>query len=273
MRQVYVGVMSGTSIDGVDAVVADFTRLHEGPMCAARGGAYSVYAATSLSSCWRCSVPATTSLRAPCVRPMHWLTSTRTRSLPRWATLALRRQTWSPREFTARRCATVPTKAGRCSSTIRRASPSEPALSVVADFRSRDVAAGGEGAPLVPAFHAALFGGESHRVVVNLGGIANLTDLPVAARRARLRHRTRQRAARPLACASSRRRLRSGWRMGARRARRRIAAGGACRRAILRARSAEEHRPRSVRRWNGSTARLARARHRVPPMSRRPSSR
>jgi anhydro-N-acetylmuramic acid kinase len=52
-------------------------------------------------------------------------------------------------------------------------------VTVVADFRSRDVAAGGQGAPLVPAFHAALFGSaESHRVVVNVGGIANLTDLP-----------------------------------------------------------------------------------------------
>ena len=52
-------------------------------------------------------------------------------------------------------------------------------VAVIADFRSRDVAAGGEGAPLVPAFHAALFGANAHRVVVNLGGIANLTDLPV----------------------------------------------------------------------------------------------
>jgi anhydro-N-acetylmuramic acid kinase len=50
---------------------------------------------------------------------------------------------------------------------------------VVADFRSRDVAAGGQGAPLVPAFHAALFArGDRHRVVVNVGGIANMTDLP-----------------------------------------------------------------------------------------------
>jgi len=43
----------------------------------------------------------------------------------------------------------------------------------------RDIAAGGEVAPLVPAFHAAVFGDPRvHRVIVNLGGIANLTDLP-----------------------------------------------------------------------------------------------
>jgi anhydro-N-acetylmuramic acid kinase len=53
-------------------------------------------------------------------------------------------------------------------------------MTVVADFRSRDVAAGGQGAPLVPAFHAALFGGDVHRVVINVGGIANITDLPPA---------------------------------------------------------------------------------------------
>ena len=53
-------------------------------------------------------------------------------------------------------------------------------ITVVADFRSRDVAAGGQGAPLVPAFHDALFrSDDEHRVVVNLGGMSNVTDLPV----------------------------------------------------------------------------------------------
>jgi anhydro-N-acetylmuramic acid kinase len=51
-------------------------------------------------------------------------------------------------------------------------------IDVVADFRSRDVAAGGQGAPLVPAFHHALFGrADASVAVLNLGGIANLTSL------------------------------------------------------------------------------------------------
>ncbi|MBF5003957.1 anhydro-N-acetylmuramic acid kinase [Diaphorobacter caeni] len=49
---------------------------------------------------------------------------------------------------------------------------------VVADFRSRDVAAGGQGAPLVPAFHVGVFGRAGETVaVLNLGGIANLSVL------------------------------------------------------------------------------------------------
>jgi len=52
-------------------------------------------------------------------------------------------------------------------------------ISVVADFRHRDIAAAGQGAPLVPAFHAFAFASpDEDRVVVNLGGIANLTWLP-----------------------------------------------------------------------------------------------
>ncbi|MEW5864501.1 MAG: anhydro-N-acetylmuramic acid kinase [Pseudomonadota bacterium] len=51
-------------------------------------------------------------------------------------------------------------------------------ITVVADFRSRDVAAGGQGAPLVPAFHAAVFASRGEdRAVLNLGGIANVTCL------------------------------------------------------------------------------------------------
>ena len=54
-------------------------------------------------------------------------------------------------------------------------------IDVVADFRTRDLAAGGQGAPLVPAFHAEIFGASTHTVaVVNIGGISNISILPSA---------------------------------------------------------------------------------------------
>ena len=51
-------------------------------------------------------------------------------------------------------------------------------IDVIADFRSRDIAAGGQGAPLVPAFHHAVFAQpDESRVVANIGGIANISML------------------------------------------------------------------------------------------------
>lgn len=52
-------------------------------------------------------------------------------------------------------------------------------ITVVSDFRSRDIAAGGQGAPLVPAFHLAIFAdAKINRMIINIGGIANITYLP-----------------------------------------------------------------------------------------------
>ena len=51
-------------------------------------------------------------------------------------------------------------------------------IDVIADFRSRDIAAGGQGAPLVPAFHAAQFGCKEDLAILNIGGIANLSLIP-----------------------------------------------------------------------------------------------
>jgi len=69
------------------------------------------------------------------------------------------------------------------SATLQIGDPSRIAertgVTTVADFRPRDLAAGGEGAPLAPFFHWAVLGEPSEsRVVLNLGGIANLTWLP-----------------------------------------------------------------------------------------------
>lgn len=52
-------------------------------------------------------------------------------------------------------------------------------ITTVADFRRMDMAAGGQGAPLVPAFHKAIFGSDTEdRVILNIGGISNITLLP-----------------------------------------------------------------------------------------------
>ncbi|MCX7101809.1 MAG: anhydro-N-acetylmuramic acid kinase [Methylobacter sp.] len=55
----------------------------------------------------------------------------------------------------------------------------QSSITTVADFRRRDIAAKGQGAPLVPAFHRAIFQSPNeHRCIVNIGGIANITVLP-----------------------------------------------------------------------------------------------
>jgi anhydro-N-acetylmuramic acid kinase len=57
----------------------------------------------------------------------------------------------------------------------------ETGITTVADFRRRDMAVGGQGAPLVPAFHAALFRSEKQsRAALNIGGMANITFLPAS---------------------------------------------------------------------------------------------
>jgi anhydro-N-acetylmuramic acid kinase len=52
-------------------------------------------------------------------------------------------------------------------------------INVIGQFRQKDIALGGQGAPLVPAFHQVIFSNESHDVfIVNIGGIANISYLP-----------------------------------------------------------------------------------------------
>lgn len=75
-----------------------------------------------------------------------------------------------------------PASASETSYTVQLGDPSTIAektgITTVADFRPRDIAAGGEGAPLAPAFHAACFGREGeNRAIINIGGIANATLL------------------------------------------------------------------------------------------------
>jgi anhydro-N-acetylmuramic acid kinase len=178
VRQIYAGVMSGTSMDGVDAVVADFAAATRGP-CALLAAVQMPFApelADELRALQRSGIDEL----ARAARAANALADTYADAI----TGAVGEAGLAAADIIA---------AGVHGQTLRHRpdegwtlqlnNPARVAeragVAVVADFRSRDVAGGGEGAPLVPAFHAALFGGNAHRVVVNLGGIANLTDLPV----------------------------------------------------------------------------------------------
>ena len=210
--------MSGTSLDGVDAVIADFAR-RVAVACAGSLGAAHVPFAQPLRDELLALQRAGDDELARAARAANALAD------------LLRAGDSALRCARAGIAAADVVAAGVHGQTLRHRpdegwtlqlnNPARVAeradMTVVADFRSRDVAAGGQGAPLVPAFHAALFRGDAHRVVVNIGGIANVTDLPPRGDRARLRHRARQRAARPVARAAPATRVRSRRRVGAHR--------------------------------------------------------
>jgi anhydro-N-acetylmuramic acid kinase len=177
MRQLYAGVMSGTSLDGVDAVVADFATDSRGP-CRLVAAAHTRFGEELRAELFALQRAAGDEL-ARAARAANGLADTYAETIG----AALGTAGLSARDLVAvgvhgqtlRHC---PDEGW----TLQLNNPARVAeragMTVVADFRSRDVAAGGQGAPLVPAFHAALFRGDAHRVVVNVGGIANVTDLP-----------------------------------------------------------------------------------------------
>ena len=172
----FIGLMSGTSLDGVDGVLAEFDE---------NGLPHRLLASTYLA------FPET--LRADLMR----LQSAADNEIEREALAAnklVEIYAGCARELLC--TADVPAdavKALGCHGQTVRHNPMQgytrqtnnPALlaelcgiDVIADFRSRDVAAGGHGAPLVPAFHHAVFAKAGHaRVVANIGGMSNISIL------------------------------------------------------------------------------------------------
>jgi anhydro-N-acetylmuramic acid kinase len=176
-RQIFAGVMSGTSLDGIDAVVADFAPGTG--ICALLGATHLAFPAALRDTLLALQAPAADELAraADAAVSLADLYADALRGVCAAAAV-------DPADVlaagvhgqTVRHCP----ERGWTAQLNNPARVAERALmTVVADFRSRDIAAGGQGAPLVPAFHAALFGGTGrHRVIANIGGIANITDLP-----------------------------------------------------------------------------------------------
>jgi anhydro-N-acetylmuramic acid kinase len=167
----YIGLMSGTSLDGVDGVLADFgagvIRTLEAafvPFPAALRAELMALQANGPNEIEREAIAANGLARvyAECVAAL------KAQAPGPIAAVAVHGQTVRHRP-----------ELGFTRQTNNPALLAELAgIDVIADFRSRDIAAGGQGAPLVPAFHAAAFGKPgTTRVVVNIGGIGNISVL------------------------------------------------------------------------------------------------
>ncbi len=177
MAELYIGLMSGTSVDGIDAALVDFsagqprlvrsycqpwpTRLHRalldtrklkddeldslGELDIQTGHAFA-QAAHALLEIADVAATAITAIGS------------------HGQTIRHRPQALRPFSLQIGNAQTIADDIG---------------VAVVSNFRNADMAVGGQGAPLAPAFHAAVFHhADQHRTVVNIGGIANLTLLP-----------------------------------------------------------------------------------------------
>jgi len=175
--ELYVGLMSGTSLDGVDAALVDFAGT--APRIVA--SAHRPFDAAQRAELLALNVAGSNELEraALCANALSRIYAAAVADVLAQASLR-------PSRLRAVGChgQTVRHRpgAGYTVQLVNAALLAELCgARVVADFRSRDVAAGGQGAPLAPAFHAAVFrAGSENRAVLNLGGIANLTWLPCA---------------------------------------------------------------------------------------------
>lgn len=175
VTELYVGLMSGTSVDAVDAVLMDFAS---GPRL--RGHSRTAFPADLRQDVVALfeSGPDEIARAGSVHNRLATLYAEAVASLLAGVHLA-------SRDIKALGCH---------GQTVRHEPDIEPpytlqlgnpsllaelsGVAVVADFRARDMAAGGQGAPLAPAFHAAFFSHPGRRVaVLNLGGIANISLL------------------------------------------------------------------------------------------------
>lgn len=178
-QSLYIGLMSGTSLDGIDAVLAKIEASGEASLLDSVSIAFSPELRKALLD-----------LQTPGPNEIHRenqagnaLASAYADAVKQLLTLAK----LSPADISAigahgqtiRHQADLAHHLAYTHQTLNPALLAElTGIDVIADFRSRDLAAGGHGAPLVPAFHAQQFATDKDIAVLNLGGIANLTLLP-----------------------------------------------------------------------------------------------
>lgn len=178
MKGLYVGVMSGTSQDGIDAVLVDIKDGIAPVVLGSAVGQYDDRLRVRLVDLGREASPVSLQQFAELDREVA-------EAFASTINLLLKQYSVDPADIRAAGChgQTVFHDADRSGTTIQLGDPSRiaalTAVPVVADFRRADMALGGQGAPLLPFFHQQVFSStEEARAVLNLGGIANLSLLP-----------------------------------------------------------------------------------------------
>jgi anhydro-N-acetylmuramic acid kinase len=175
----YIGMMSGTSLDGIDAVLAELGPNGETQL---RGAVSTPFAPPLREALLALQTPGDNEIHRE-----HLAANALAMAYAEVVQQLLAKSKRHPSDITAigAHGQTIRHQAGSNNALAYTHQTLNPALlaeltgiDVIADFRSRDLAAGGHGAPLVPAFHAQQFASDKNTAVLNLGGIANLTLLP-----------------------------------------------------------------------------------------------
>lgn len=174
MRNLYIGLMSGTSADGIDAALVDFSATT--PALVATH--YTPYTAAMREAILALATPGDNEIQR-----LGELDIALGEAFANASLALLTQAKVNPESVRA---------IGSHGQTIRHQPrtfslqigdpnviAARTGITTVADFRRKDIALGGQGAPLVPAFHREVLATRTHhRAVVNIGGIANVTLLP-----------------------------------------------------------------------------------------------
>lgn len=177
MSEIYIGLMSGTSMDAVDAVLVDFSTS---PLKLVASNTFPIPKDLKEKLIALCT-PGDNEIdrMAQLDNQLGFLFADAVNKLLSFANISNKQiNAIGSHGQTVRH---IPT--GDFPYTLQIGNPSviseQTGITTIADFRRKDMAAGGQGAPLAPAFHNAVFRSDQQdRVALNVGGIANITILP-----------------------------------------------------------------------------------------------
>lgn len=189
----YIGLMSGTSLDGLDIALCDFDTNGVPSLLAATTTPLPKDLAQQLAHLSQIQRLASNQPQSVTNDNVH-LQAVADRQFAEFSASAVNQFIWAQQQAGVIQTDSIITAIGSHGQTIRHwptgetpytvqiGCPSTLAaltgIDVIADFRQKDIALGGQGAPLAPAFHRAVFAQTQHTIgVLNIGGIANLTLL------------------------------------------------------------------------------------------------